>query len=273
MIVYHQRFANILHNSVIIQSLLIWATSLIVGGYPAAVLLALSCLSIILMWILALGFSVLIAFILPLVLSSPVPYVANPWLVVGLFAAPALLGALTGQHLGYLFLQTYLPNVHSKRKLLSPAIQADLIKLEAERWLYKAGSVQWLILLVIGNYYKIGSSYLALVWLVPPAFACKFTYITILTSSSLIYGMHIWHVGLILLVVFASNWIGMLDYLDGLLEATLSPARLPKPLKLATLLMGLAVPILISAGIFIQLAGTVIGTMVRFDRYSLWHSC
>lgn len=191
MIVYRQRFANILHNSVIIQSLLIWATSLIVGGYPAAVSLALSCLSIILMWILALGFSVLIAFILPLVLSSPVPYVANPWLVVGLFAAPALLGALTGQHLGYLFLQTYLPNVHSKRKLLSPAIQADLIKLEAERWLYKAGSVQWLILLVIGNYYKIGSSYLALVWLVPPAFACKFTYITILTSSSLIYGMHI----------------------------------------------------------------------------------
>lgn len=65
----------------------------------------------------------------------------------------------------------------------------------------------------------------------------------------------------------------MLDYLDGLLEATLSPARLPKPLKLATLLMGLAVPILISAGIFIELAGTVIGNMVRFDRYSLWHSC
>lgn len=64
-----------------------------------------------------------------------------------------------------------------------------------------------------------------------------------------------------------------LTILDGLLEATLSPARLPKPLKLATLLMGLAVPILISAGIFIQLAGTVIGTMVRFDRYSLWHSC
>uniref|UniRef100_A0A2N9F291 Vacuolar membrane protease n=1 Tax=Fagus sylvatica TaxID=28930 RepID=A0A2N9F291_FAGSY len=224
MIVYRQRFANILHNSVIIQSLLIWATSLIVGGYPAAVSLALSCLSIILMWILALGFSVLIAFILPLVLSSPVPYVANPWLVVGLFAAPALLGALTGQHLGYLFLQTYLPNVHSKRKLLSPAIQADLIKLEAERWLYKAGSVQWLILLVIGNYYKIGSSYLALVWLVPPAFAY------------------------------------------GLLEATLSPTRLPKPLKLATLLMGLAVPILISAGILIQLVGTIIATLVRFDR-------
>ncbi|XP_050250124.1 uncharacterized protein LOC126697256 isoform X4 [Quercus robur] len=224
MVVFSQNFANMLYNSVIIQSLLIWIASLLMGGYPAAVSLALSCLSIILMWILALGFSVLVAFILPLVSSSPLPYVANPWLVVGLFAAPALLGALTGQHLGYLFLQTYLSTVYSKRKLLSPAIQADLIKLESERWIYKAGSVQWLILLVMGNYYKIGSSYLALVWLVLPTFAY------------------------------------------GLLEATLSPARLPKPLKLATLLMGLAVPILISAGIFIQLAGTVIGNMVRFDR-------
>ncbi|XP_059457062.1 uncharacterized protein LOC132186951 isoform X1 [Corylus avellana] len=224
MIVYRQRFANILHNSVIMQSLLIWATSLLMGGYPATVSLALSFLSVILMWIFALGFSVLIAFILPLVSSSPVPYIASPWLVVGLFAAPALLGALTGQHLGYLFLQTYLSNVYSKRKPLPPAIQADLIKLEAERWLYKAGSLQWLILLIMGNYYKIGSSYLALVWLVPPAFAY------------------------------------------GLLEATLSPVRLPKPLKLATLIMGLAVPILISAGIFIRLASTIIGTLVRFDR-------
>lgn len=181
MIVYHQSFANMLHNSVIMQSLLIWATSLLMGGYPAAVSLVLSCLSILLMWIFALGFSILVAFILPLVSSSPVPYIASPWLVIGLFAAPALLGALTGQHLGYCFLQIYLSSVYSKRKLLSPAIQADLIKLEAERWLYKAGSVQWLILLIIGTYYKIGSSYLALVWLVPPSFACKLIFIATLT--------------------------------------------------------------------------------------------
>ena len=64
----------------------------------------------------------------------------------------------------------------------------------------------------------------------------------------------------------------MVEYSDGLLEATLSPVRLPKPLKLATLIVGLAVPILISAGIFIRLAGTIIGTLNRFDRYSLWHS-
>ncbi|XP_054814266.1 uncharacterized protein LOC129314846 [Prosopis cineraria] len=224
MVVYHQKFANMLHNSVIMQSLLIWTTSLLMGGFPAAASLALSCLSVLLMWVFALGFSFLAAFCLPLISWSPVPYVSNPWLVVGLFAAPAFIGALTGQHLGYLLLQKYLLSVHSRRKKLSPAIQVEIVKLEAERWLYKAGSFQWLILLILGSYYKIGSSYLALVWLVSPAFAY------------------------------------------GFFEATLTPSRLPKPLKLATLLLGLAVPVLISAGTFIRLVGTVIGGMVRLDR-------
>ncbi|XWS66161.1 hypothetical protein CRYUN_Cryun05aG0176200 [Craigia yunnanensis] len=224
MVVYRQRFANMLHNSVIMQSLLIWTTSLLMGGYTAAVSLVFSCLSIIFMWIFSISFSALVAFILPLISSSPVPYVSTPWLVVGLFAAPAFLGALTGQHLGYLVLQRYLSNVYAKKKQLSPVIQADLIKLETERWLFKAGSLQWLVLLVIGTYYKIGSSYVALVWLVPPAFAY------------------------------------------GLLEATLTPVRLPKPLKLATLLMGMAIPILVSAGIFIRFTNAIIGLSVRFDR-------
>lgn len=174
MVVYRQRFANMLHNSVILQSLLIWATSLVMGGIPAAVSLALSCLGVLLMWVFALSFSFLVAFLLPMVSSSPVPYVSSPWLVVGLFGAPAFLGALTGQHLGYLLLQKYLLKVHSKRKQFPPIIQADLVKMEAERWLYKAGSFQWLILLTLGNYFKIGSSYLALVWLVSPAFACNY---------------------------------------------------------------------------------------------------
>ncbi|EXC48064.1 Endoplasmic reticulum metallopeptidase 1 [Morus notabilis] len=168
--------------------------------------------------------AVFLAFTLPLVSSFPTPYVASPWLVFGLFAAPSLVGALTGQYIGYLILRAYLSKVYSKRKQLSPIIQAYSVKLEAERWLYKAGSVQWLFLLILGNYYKVGSSYLALVWLVPPTFAY------------------------------------------GLLEATLSPARLPKPLKLATLLIGLAPPILISSGTFIRLVGTMIATWVRFDR-------
>ncbi|XP_028782122.1 endoplasmic reticulum metallopeptidase 1 [Neltuma alba] len=224
MVVYHQKFANILHNSVIMQSLLIWTTSLLMGGFPAVASLALSCLSVLLMWVFGLGFSFLAAFFLSLISWSPVPYVSTPWLVVGLFAAPAFLGSLTGQHLGYLLLQKYLLGAQSRRKQLSRAIQVEIVKVEAERWLYKAGSFQWLILLILGSYYKIGSSYLALVWLISPAFAY------------------------------------------GFFEATLTPARLPKPLKLATLLLGLAAPVLISAGTFIQLAGIVIGSMVRLDR-------
>ncbi|KAG5533206.1 hypothetical protein RHGRI_027425 [Rhododendron griersonianum] len=225
MIVFRQRFANLLYNSVIMQSLMIWTTSLLMGGYSAAISLALSCLSVILMWICSLSLSVLVAFILPLISSTPAPFVSSPWLVFGLFAAPALLGALTGQYLGYQILHTYLMNVSSRRRgNLSQVVQADLAKLDAERWLFKSGLVQWFVLLLIGNYYKIGSSYLALVWLVSPAFAY------------------------------------------GLLEATLSPARLPKPLKTITLLMGLSLPFLISAGMFIRLAGTIIGTVVRFDR-------
>ncbi|EEF29630.1 ATP binding protein, putative [Ricinus communis] len=224
MIVYNQRFASMLQNSVIMQSLLIWAASLLMGGYSAAISLGLSCLSAILTLVFSISFSVFVAFILPQVSSSPVPYVANPWLVVGLFGAPALIGAMTGQHFGYFILRMYLSSVYSKRKQLSSVIQADVVKLETERWLFKSGFLQWLVLLILGNYYRIVSSYMALFWLVPPAFAY------------------------------------------GLLEATLTPARLPRPLKLATLLMGLAVPIVISAGTFIRLAGTLIGIVVRFDR-------
>lgn len=175
MVTYRQHFAKMLQNSVIIQSLLIWATSLFIGGYSAGISLALSCLTVVFMWIFSLAFSSIIALTLPFISSTPVPYVASPWLVIGLFAAPALLGALTGQHLGYLILKKYLLHVYSKRnQRLSPPIQAELVAFEAERWLFKAGSVQWLALLVVGNYYMIGSSYLALVWLVSPAFACKF---------------------------------------------------------------------------------------------------
>lgn len=174
MIVFRQRFANLLYNSVIMQSLMIWTTSLLMGGYSAAISLALSCLSVILMWTCSLSLSILVAFILPLISSTPAPFVSSPWLVFGLFAAPALLGALTGQYLGYHILHTYLMNVSSRRRgNLSQVVQADLAKLDAERWLFKAGLVQWLVLLLIGNYYKIGSSYVALVWLVSPAFACK----------------------------------------------------------------------------------------------------
>ncbi|KAF3639673.1 putative homeobox-leucine zipper protein REVOLUTA-like [Capsicum annuum] len=225
MVVFRQRFASMLYNSMILQALLIWMTSLIMGGYSALVSLALSSLSLMLMWMCAIGFSVLVAFVLPLVSSSPIPFISSPWLVVGLFGAPAVLGAFTGQHVGYLILLKHLTKTFSRRNRNLPlVVREDLAKLDAERWLFKAGLMQWLVLLIVGNFYKIGSSYLALAWLATPAFAY------------------------------------------GLLEATLSPARLPKPLKTLTLLIGLSVPFLLSSGIIIHLVATLIGTAVRLER-------
>uniref|UniRef100_A0A1J3J9S4 Vacuolar membrane protease n=1 Tax=Noccaea caerulescens TaxID=107243 RepID=A0A1J3J9S4_NOCCA len=224
MIVYRQSFANMLYVSVIMQSILIWVMSLIMGGYPALASLLLSCLSIILSWIFSVAFSVAVAFILPWISSSPVPYASTPLMAVGLFVSPAVLGSITGQHVAFTFLRRKASNRNSNRMQVSPRLRDDLATLEAERWLFKAGFIQWLVLLAIGTYYKLGSTYLALVWLVPPAFAY------------------------------------------GLLEATLTPIRLPKPLKLATLVISLAVPILVSSGGFIRLAGTMIGMLVRFDR-------
>ncbi|KAK4706770.1 hypothetical protein R3W88_033679 [Solanum pinnatisectum] len=225
MVVFRQYFASLLYNTVILQALLIWTTSVIMGGRSAMVSLALSSLSLVLMWMCAIGFSVFVAFVLPLVSSSPIPYISSPWLVVGLFGAPAVLGAFTGQHLGYLILLKYLTKTFSRRNANLPlVVQEDLAKLDAERWLFKAGLLQWFVLLIVGNFYKIGSSYLALAWLAAPAFAY------------------------------------------GLLEATLSPARLPKPLKTVTLLIGLSVPCLLSSGIIIHSVSTLIGSAVRLER-------
>lgn len=225
MVVFRQRLANMLYNSVIMQSIMIWGTSLVMGGSTSTISLSLSIFSILLMWIFSLTFSIGVAFILPLISSSPVPFVSNPWLVGGLFVSPAFLGALTGQHIGYIILQKYISRVFSKKmENLSRVVQENWAKLEAERWLYKSGLLQWLILLIVGHYFKVGSSYLALAWLVSPAFAY------------------------------------------GLLEATLSPNRAPKALKTITLIFGLFIPFLISGGMFIRLAGTVVGIAVRFDR-------
>ncbi|XP_019090563.1 PREDICTED: endoplasmic reticulum metallopeptidase 1-like isoform X2 [Camelina sativa] len=223
MIVYRQSFATMLYVSVIMQSILIWVLSVFMGGYPAVVSLILSCLSIILSWIFSVAFSVAVAFILPWISSSPVPYASNPWMVVGLFVSPAVLGSISGQHVAFIFLRKKSSNRNSNKLQVSPRLRDNLARLEAERWLFKAGFIQWLVLLAIGTYYKLGSTYLALVWLVPPAFAY------------------------------------------GLLEATLSPIRLPKPLKLATLFISLVVPILVSSGSFIQLTGTMIGMLIRFE--------
>lgn len=154
------------------QSMVIWGTSVMMGGSTSGISLSLSFFSILLMWIFSLSFSIGVAFILPFISSSPVPFNSNPWLVGGLLISPAFLRALTGQHIGYLILQKYISK-KMENLSLSHMVKQDWAKLEAKRWLYKSGLLQWLIILIMGHYFEVGSSYFALVWLVSPTFACK----------------------------------------------------------------------------------------------------
>eukprot|EP01018_Ginkgo_biloba_P031316 Gb_39788 [translate_table: standard] len=230
MVVYSQKLANVLHTSIILQSLLIWSASLFHGGVPAVMSLSLACFSILIAWILSLGSSAFVAFLLPHLCTSPIPYIVNPWLVIGLFGAPALLGALLGHHIGYVLLQKCLLHLEMKRYEIRPRkegsneVRLDSIKWEAQRWLFKAGFVQWLFILMLGTWLKAGSSYIAFIWLVSPAVAY------------------------------------------GLTEATLSPMRQPKELKTSSLILGLIGPVVVTAGIIPQLVAILVGTMVRFDR-------
>ncbi|KAH9288162.1 hypothetical protein KI387_032279, partial [Taxus chinensis] len=229
MVMYSQKFANMLYNSIMLQSLLIWSASLVHGGIPAVICLSLACFSILITWILSLSFSALVALCLPHLCSSPFPYIANPRLLVGLFGAPALLGALFGHHMGYITLQNYLLQLELKKNGLSgekdvSETQLDRIKWEAQRWLFKAGFVQWLLILALGMWFKAGSSFIAFIWLVSPTVAY------------------------------------------GLMEATLSPMRPPKELKTSSFIVGHITPIVISAGILLRLMGTLVAILVRFDR-------
>uniref|UniRef100_A0ACD5V4G3 Uncharacterized protein n=1 Tax=Avena sativa TaxID=4498 RepID=A0ACD5V4G3_AVESA len=225
MVVYSQKLATMFHNSIIFQSLLIWGTSLLMGGRPGLVSFGISCLSIILMLIFSIFLPVVVAFALPHICPFPVSFVANPWLVIGLFGSPALLGAFIGQHIGFNLLRKHIKQVYSRTKPGLTGNTVDyIVGLEAERWIYKSGFVQWLIVLILGTYLKVGASYVALIWLVSPAFAY------------------------------------------GLMEATLSPVRSPKQLKVFTLVLALAVPVVSSAGLFIRMVDVMVGSIVRADR-------
>ncbi|KAL6652369.1 hypothetical protein ACP70R_011294 [Stipagrostis hirtigluma subsp. patula] len=208
MVVYPQRLAAMFHNSIILQSLLIWGTSLLMGGRPGLVSFGISCLSIILMLIFSICLPVVVAFALPHICPFPIPYVANPWLIIGLFGSPALLGAFIGQHIGFILLKRHLRRVYSRTKPgLAQNAMEYYIDLEAERWIFKSGFVQWLVVLILGTYFK-----------------------------------------------------------DGFLEATLSPVRLPKQLKVVTLALGLAAPVVSSAGLVVRMADVIVGSVVRVDR-------
>uniref|UniRef100_A0A3B6DK81 Vacuolar membrane protease n=1 Tax=Triticum aestivum TaxID=4565 RepID=A0A3B6DK81_WHEAT len=192
MVVYPQRLATMFHNSIIFQSLLIWGTSLLMGGRPGLVSFGISCLSIILTLIFSIFLPVVVAFALPHICPFPVPFVGNPWLVIGLFGSPALLGAFIGQHFGFILLKRHIQEVHSRTK---PGLTGNtmdyIVGLEAERWIFKSGFVQWLIVLILGTYLK---------------------------------------------------------------------------LKVFTLVLALAVPVMSSAGLFIRLVDVMVGSIVRADR-------
>lgn len=181
MVECSQSFANIFYNTILLQAILIWVASLIVGGFQAFTAMLLSILSIVLMWIFSLSLTVPVAFLLPLVCVHPSPYIGSPWLIMGLFGAPAVIGALVGQHLGFLILHKYLCRIASKGAPIS-TLDVNLqylLKLESERWIFKSGFLLWQFVLVLGIFFKAGSSYIPLLWLASPALACKFCVIII----------------------------------------------------------------------------------------------
>ena len=55
-------------------------------------------------------------------------------------------------------------------------------------------------------------------------------------------------------------------FVDGFLEATLSPVRLPKQLKVVTLVLGLAAPVVSSAGLAVRMVDVIVGRIVGIDR-------
>ena len=174
MVLFPQHLATMIQISVIVLALLIWAISLLMGGISGAISFGLACLSIGLMWIFSLSFSAMVAFILPHISFSPMPYIANPWIILGLFGAPALLGAFAGQHIGFYLLQKYLQISFSNKMPKLHSGTENSIKSEAERWLFKSGFVQWFVILVLGHLFEFQSTYLALIWFVSPAIACEY---------------------------------------------------------------------------------------------------
>lgn len=68
------------------------------------------------------------------------------------------------------------------------------------------------------------------------------------------------------MLVLTSGIDGCSFVADGLMEATLSPVRSPKQLKVVTLVLALAVPVVSSAGLFIRMVDVMVGSIVRADR-------
>eukprot|EP00850_Spirogloea_muscicola_P015246 SM000115S23925 [mRNA] locus=s115:279950:284412:- [translate_table: standard] len=119
--------------------------------------------------LLSLAAASLVAVLLPLLIpASPAPYIAHPWLVLPLFVAPALAGALLGHSAAHKI------NLHLHGRARTPRGPSEDVytqvkaAVNAERTEYLSGLWLWLAVLMAGTFAKVGTTYLAVPWLVCP---------------------------------------------------------------------------------------------------------
>ncbi|KAL2653870.1 hypothetical protein R1flu_021998 [Riccia fluitans] len=148
--------------SVLIQGLLFLISSIYLSETPvaASLQLGLAILTLVLTLLMAFAHVLLVAMILPSLSPFPVPYITHPWLAVGLFGVPAVVGALVGHAIGRALLLRSMGR-EGRREA----------EWHAERWLFKAGMLLWILVLGLGTSVRAGSSYIALFWIVPAAVA------------------------------------------------------------------------------------------------------
>lgn len=239
MLTYSQGFAKLLHYSVIFQLGLLQINALFLSGFPSLVAACLALLSIYLTWCFAIGFTLLVAMIVPAIGSSAVPFLASPWLVIPLYCVPAAIGALVGHHFGHMLLVGYLWHVAEEKQKQNKAqpISDRITSLkelgqhasapvlcEAERWLYKAGIMQWVFVLGLATWAKAGASYLPLAWVVGPTVAY------------------------------------------GVFEIRLSPRQALRPLRHVTFWLGVLAPTVLTALPAFHFPRVLINMLVNFDR-------
>lgn len=183
MVTYSQGFAKLLHHSIIFQLIILQVSAISLSGISSLVAACLALLTIYFTWCFAIGFALVVAILIPSIASSAVPFLASPWLVIPLYCVPATIGALIGHHFGHMLLVWYLCHVdEEENKAQSKSDQVASVEglvekvpqtvfWEAERWLFKAAIMQWLLLLGVATWAKAGSSYLALAWVIGPTMA------------------------------------------------------------------------------------------------------
>ncbi|CAM6082858.1 unnamed protein product [Calypogeia fissa] len=162
MVTYPRSMAKTQYFNLITQGLVLLFSSLYLSGYSAFIEFGLALLTIGFTWISAIIYVLGVAAVLPKMSSFAIPFIAHPWLVVGLFGAPAIFGALLGHAVGRRILMYYLRKKNHTE---------DHVRWHTERWLFKAGIFQWVTILALGTWVEAGSSYIALFWIIPPTIA------------------------------------------------------------------------------------------------------